>query len=406
MVFLEDVKKEVGRKDKVLSFLGFWLLPHRILRSIFRTERVRNIHSLATVIFTSGSTGDPKGVMLSHANINANIEGLYQVIHVDKKDTIMGVLPFFHSLGYTATLWYPLTTGMSVVYHPNPLDAKGVGQLVEKHQATMLLSTPTFLLGYIRRCTPQEFASLRLVIVGAEKLKERIAGAFEEKFHIIPLEGYGCTELSPVVSLNVPDYKGKDIHQIGTKPGSIGHPLPGEVARIVDPETFDELPAGQEGLLLVKGANVMMGYLDDREATEKVMHDGWYITGDLASMDEDGFITIRDRLSRFSKIGGEMISHLKVEEEIHKALGKRDEHVCAVVSIPDEQKGEALAVLYQGELDLEAVCGYLQQSGLPRLWIPKKSNFYRVEAIPILGSGKLDLKQLKAMALEKAAREG
>ena len=327
MVFLEDIMKEVRLKDKVLSAFGFWLLPHRILRFIYRAERRRNINSTATVIFTSGSTGDPKGVMLSHANINANIEGLYQVLHVQKKDTIMGVLPFFHSLGYTGTLWYPLTTGMSVVFHYNPLDAQTVGELVKKYHATMLLATPTFLLGYIRRCSKEEFASLRLVVVGAEKLKERIRQAFFEKFGITPLEGYGCTELSPVVSLNVPDYLSETIKQIGTKAQTIGHPLPGEAAKIVDPDTFQTLPLGSEGLLLVKGANVMMGYLNDQEATQKVMYDGWYITGDIAEMDEDGFITIKDRLSRFSKIGGEMVPHLKVEEEIHKAIKKKDEQV-------------------------------------------------------------------------------
>lgn len=400
MVSMEEIKKEVTLRDKMISFLGFWFLPHRLLRLLFRVEKGRNINSVATVIFTSGSTGNPKGVMLSHANINANIEGLYQAIHEKKKDTIMGVLPFFHSFGFTATLWYPLTTGMSVIYHSNPLDAKIVGDLVQKHNATILLATPTFLMGYIRRCTREEFGSLRLVVVGAEKLKNRIMQAFYDKFSLMPSEGYGCTELSPVVSLNVPDYESKTLKQIGTKFGTIGHPLTGVAAKIVDPDTFEEVPMGNEGLLLVKGANVMVGYLDDKEATRKVMHNGWYITGDLALMDEDGFIMIKDRLSRFSKIAGEMVPHIKIEEEIHDILNKKDEQVCAVTSVPDEKKGEALAVIYRGDINVDKLYESLKNSDLPRLWIPKRSNFFHVDEIPVLGSGKLNLIKIKSMALE------
>ncbi|MGA1791252.1 MAG: acyl-[ACP]--phospholipid O-acyltransferase [bacterium] len=401
MVSAEGIKKEVKIKDKMLSFLGFWFLPLRLLRFLFRVEKGRNINSVATVIFTSGSTGNPKGVMLSYANINANIEGLYQAIHVKKQDTIMGVLPFFHSFGFTATLWYPLTTGMSVVYHSNPLDAKTVGELTQKHKATILLATPTFLMSYIRRCTKEEFSSLRMVIVGAEKLKSRIAQAFYEKFQLMPREGYGCTELSPVASLNVPDYESETLKQIGTKFGTIGHPLTGVAARIVDPDTFEEVPLGAEGLLLVKGANVMVGYLGDEEATRKVMHNGWYITGDLALMDGDGFIMIKDRLSRFSKIGGEMVPHIRIEEEIHDILNKKDEQVCAVTSVPDEKKGEALAVLCTGDIDVDKLYESLNHSDLPKLWIPKRNNFFHVDEIPLLGSGKLNLTKIKSMASER-----
>ncbi|MFH0924568.1 MAG: acyl-[ACP]--phospholipid O-acyltransferase [bacterium] len=399
MVFAEDLKTMVKLNDKLISLLGFWCLPHRILRFFFRAELARDINSPATVIFTSGSTGEPKGVMLSHANINANIEGFYQVIHAQKKDTILGALPFFHSLGYTGTLWYPLTTGMSVVYHNNPMDAKRIGELCKKYKATLLLATPTFLLSYIRRCTKEEFSSLRLVVVGAEKLKERIRDAFYEKFQIIPLEGYGCTELSPLVSLNIPDFKQKDISQVGNKMGTIGHPIPGEVVKVINADTGEELYPGNEGLLLVKGANVMLGYLNDQEATDEVVKDGWYMTGDIAEMDEDGFVTIKDRLSRFSKIAGEMVSHLKIEEEIHRILEKKDEQVCVVTSVPDEKKGEALAVLYKGNIDINHLYEMLNSVDLPKLWIPKKTAFYRVDEIPILGSGKLDLKQVKKMAM-------
>ncbi|MGA1871183.1 MAG: acyl-[ACP]--phospholipid O-acyltransferase [bacterium] len=407
MTFIEEIKKEVRFTHKVLSLLGFWLLPRWIVRYFFRSEKGKDITSVATIIFTSGSTGDPKGVQLSHANINANIEGLYQVLHVNKQDTIMGVLPFFHSFGFTGTLWYPLTSGMSVVYHYNPVEAKEIGRLVHTHHATMMLATPTFLLSYIRRCTKEQFASLRLMVVGAEKLKDRVREAFYAKFQLMPLEGYGCTELSPVVSLNVPDFEMENMSQTGTKFGTIGHPLPGVAVKIVDPDTYEECAVGSEGLLLVKGANVMLGYLNNKEATDKVIKNGWYITGDLAEMDEDGFVTIKDRLSRFSKIGGEMVPHLKVEEEIHAILNKKDEQVCAVTSVSDEKKGEALAVLYKGDIDIDYLYDALNKSSLPKLWIPKKTAFFQVEEIPILGSGKLDLKKIKERALniiEEACR--
>ncbi|MCP4253692.1 MAG: AMP-binding protein, partial [Candidatus Scalindua sp.] len=353
---------------------------------------------LATVMFSSGSTGEPKGVMLTHKNINSNIEGLYQVFHTQKDDVVMGVVPMFHSFGFTGALWYPLITGMGVVYHNNPLDFKVTGEMIKKHKATLLMATPTFLMGHIRKCSPEQFASLRYVVTGAEKLKDRIAQSFTKKFNITPLEGYGCTELSPVVSVNVPDVIDKEIKQVGNKPGTIGRPLPGITAKVVHTDTFGELQAGEDGLLLIKGPNVMLGYLGDRQNTQDVMHNEWYITGDIATIDDDGFITIKDRLSRFSKIGGEMVPHIKIEEEIHSRLGVSNEQICAVTSVHDERKGESLAVLYKGNIDIQKLCTEMLNSELPKLWLPKQSAYHQVDEISILGSGKLDLKRIKAMA--------
>ncbi|MCH7504798.1 MFS transporter [PVC group bacterium] len=401
MIDMEDFKSEVRPVDRWRACFDMLMCPFFILKRLYmHTPKVTN-DDLATVIFSSGSTGDPKGVMLSHANINSNIEGLYQVFHAEKNDIVLGILPLFHSFGFTGTLWYPLTTGIGVVYHSNPLDFKTIGEIAGKYKTTILMATPTFLMGYIRRCTPEQFRYLRQVVVGAEKLKERIAESFKKRFNIAPLEAYGCTELSPIVSLNIPDVQHGKIHQVGHKPGTIGHPIPGVAVKIVDPDTFEEKAINEEGMLLVKGQNVMQGYLKDDKKTKEVMHDGWYITGDIALVDNDGFITIKDRLSRFSKIAGEMVPHICVEEEIHQALGVTEEQVCVVTSVPDERKGEALAVLYKGDIDIESLWEKLNASELPRLWVPKKEYFYQIEKIPVLGSGKLDLKKIKTLAQEK-----
>jgi len=277
--------------------------------------------------------------------------------------------------------------------------------LAGRYRATILLATPTFLQGYTRRCSPEDFGSLQFVMVGAEKLSERVAIAFEEKFGIRPMEGYGCTEYAPIVSVNVRDFRAAGFYQVGQKRGRIGHPLPGISVRIVDPETYRPLPPGQVGLLLVKGPNVMMGYLNRPDKTAEVLRDGWYVTGDLAMLDADGFLTISDRLSRFSKIGGEMVPHLKVEEALQQLLGATEPAV-AVTGVPDERKGERLVVLHTLHEDkLREVQSGLVASGLPNLWIPRPSSYFRVEKIPLLGTGKLDLRSVREQAFNLAAGE-
>ena len=397
MVFLEDVMRELGVFEKTMAALQAFLLPSWILKLILGMGRTKP-NDLATVIFSPGSTGVPKGVMLSHANILSNLESLEQIFWVTKKDRIMGVLPFFHSFGFTGTLWLPLVAGFGAVYHPNPLDAKTIGELTAKYKATILISTPTFYAAYIRKCSKEEFSSLRFAVVGAEKLRESVARDFKEKFGLDLMEGYGCTEMSPVVSVNVPDFsEGRD-KQKGAKPGTVGHPVPGVAVKVVNPETGEILLSNQEGLLLLKGPNRMMGYLNQSEKTKEALRDSWYVTGDIALVDEDGFIRITDRLSRFSKIGGEMVPHIKIEEAINQMLG---EHTCAIISLPDEQKGEKLVVLHtHPTLKPEEIWAGLSKFNLPNLWIPKKDNFYFIETIPLTGTGKLDLKMTKQLALK------
>jgi acyl-[acyl-carrier-protein]-phospholipid O-acyltransferase/long-chain-fatty-acid--[acyl-carrier-protein] ligase len=378
------------------------LLPRVVLERWVLGLGKHQPDDLLTVVFSSGSTGDPKGVMLTHRNVAANTESVIQAIDPRPKDRLLGILPFFHSFGYTVTFWVPLQVGASVVYHADPRQSRDIGELCRKHACTIFLATPTFLRLCLRRCEPGDFATLRFLWCGAEKLPPSLAQEFQEKLQVLPMEGYGCTELSPVAVVNVPDQDLDGFRQIGNKPGTIGQPLPGVAARVVDPETFAPLPPGQEGLLLIYGANVMAGYLGREQATREVIRDGWYVTGDIAKMDEDGFLTLTDRLSRFSKIGGEMVPHQKVEDEVHAILNTT-ERVCVVTAVPDEGKGERLVVLHVG-IEVTQVWQQLSGKGLPNLWLPRERDFYHVPELPILGTGKVDLKRCKEIALEKAGR--
>jgi acyl-[acyl-carrier-protein]-phospholipid O-acyltransferase/long-chain-fatty-acid--[acyl-carrier-protein] ligase len=290
-----------------------------------------------------------------------------------------------------------------VVFHPNPLDAKTIGELVREYAVTFLLATPTFLQLYLRGCAPEDFGSLRLVMAGAEKLPDRLANAFEDHFGIRPSEGFGCTECAPAVAVNTRDFRSAGFRQVGGKRGKIGHPLPGVCVRIVEVATLEPVALGQPGLLLVRGPNVMRGYLGKPEKTAEVLREGWYNTGDIAKLDEDGFLEITDRLSRFSKIGGEMVPHIKVEEKLHE-LAATTEQTFVVTGVPDEKKGEKLVVLHKLKEDgLKPVLERLGQDGLPNLWKPRAENFLRVESFPLLGTGKLDLRKVKDIATQAAA---
>jgi acyl-[acyl-carrier-protein]-phospholipid O-acyltransferase/long-chain-fatty-acid--[acyl-carrier-protein] ligase len=397
-ILLEDLAASPRMGEKLRSFLMAWTFPVRALEKALGAQAKPALDDLATVIFSSGSTGDPKGVMLTHYNIASNVEQIGQIFSLGKKDRILGVLPLFHSFGFTGTFALPLTLGAGVIYHTSPLDAGAIGELVRKYAVTFLVATPTFLTGYIRRCEPEDFGSLDYVLVGAEKLHERVAQAFEDRFGLRPLEAYGCTECSPAVAVNARDYRAAGFRQIGAKRGKIGHPLPGVSVRIVDPETMKPLGVKEAGLLLVRGPNVMKGYLGRPDKTAEVLHDGWYITGDVAAIDEDGFLAITDRLSRFSKIGGEMVPHLKIEEKLQEIAGVTEQSF-AVAGVPDEKKGERLVVLHTLPADrLKDCIVRMCEVGLPNLWVPRPDAYFRVDALPYLGSGKLDLRRIREIA--------
>jgi acyl-[acyl-carrier-protein]-phospholipid O-acyltransferase / long-chain-fatty-acid--[acyl-carrier-protein] ligase len=345
-------------------------------------------------------------VMLTHYNIMSNIEQVGQTFMLGKGDVLLGVLPFFHSFGFTVTMWLPAVMGVGVAFHPSPLDLVAVSELVRDYRVTFLLATPTFLQAYTRRCLPEDFGSLQYVVVGAEKLPEALALAFEDRFGIRPLEGYGATECSPVVAVNTRDFRAPGFRQVGAKRGRIGHPLPGVSVRIVDPETRERLPVNTPGLMLVHGPNVMKGYLGRPDKTAEVLQDGWYVTGDIATEDEDGFLTITDRLSRFSKIGGEMVPHIKIEEKLQELM-ESPEKQFVVTGVPDGKEGERLVVLHTLEpAAVKPVIEKLAKSDLPNLWIPRTNQFFHIDELPHLGSGKLDLRRVHKIAMEKSPESG
>jgi acyl-[acyl-carrier-protein]-phospholipid O-acyltransferase/long-chain-fatty-acid--[acyl-carrier-protein] ligase len=399
ILWLEDIARTISTGQKLAASLLALCAPARLIERACGQHTPVTMDDLATIIFSSGSTGEPKGVMLSHFNIDANAQGANQVLHLYRDERVLGILPFFHSFGYLV-FWLAMYKNVGMVFHPSPLDVAAIGELVRRHRITFLVTTPTFLQLYQRRCTPEQFSSLRVVLTGAEKLPSRLAQAFEDRFGIEPIEGYGVTECAPVIAVNCPDFRAAGYFQPASRRGTVGQPLPGVSVQIVDPDTFAPLPPDTPGMLLVKGPNVMQGYLGREDLTANAMRGGWYITGDIAMLDDDGFVTITDRLSRFSKIGGEMVPHGRVEEALQQAAGA-DTQVFAVTGIPDEKKGERLAVLHTlDENRIPDILDQLAANGLPNLYIPSRANFVKVEAIPVLGTGKMDLRGLKRIAIE------
>lgn len=411
LIFIEAVAAKPALMEKISAFLAAKLWPVKMLEHwLFENRQSptgsrQSLDDLATVIFSSGSTGEPKGVMLSQFNLLANIDQCGEVICLDDSQRLLGMLPFFHSFGFTVTLCLPVVLGAGVVFHPNPLDGRGIGALVRENNVTVLLATATFLQIYMRTVAPEDFGSLRLIVTGAEKLPVALADAFEERFGIRPHEGYGCTECAPVVAVNTRDYRAAGFFQVGGKHGKIGQPVPGMCVRIADaddPWKGESRPPGEAGMLLVRGPNVMLGYLGQPEKTAEVLRDGWYCTGDLAFLDEDGFLQITGRLNRFSKIGGEMVPHLKIEEKLQELAGAT-ELTFVVMGVPDEKKGERLVVLHRlKDADLQTCLEKFAAYDLPNLWKPKAEAFYRVDNFPMLGTGKLDLRGVKEMAVKLA----
>jgi acyl-[acyl-carrier-protein]-phospholipid O-acyltransferase/long-chain-fatty-acid--[acyl-carrier-protein] ligase len=397
-IYAEDIKESMTSKDRAVALLMALLLPVQLLERAVGSRAGRSGDDLATVIFSSGSEGDPKGVMLTQFNIASNCDGMLRTFPHKPTDALMGILPLFHSFGFTGTLWAPLIGGLNIVFHPNPLEARAVGSLCRKYQGRFLICTATFCQAYIRRCKEDDFKTLKYVITGAEKLPARVREAFAAKFGVEPLEGYGTTECAPVVSFNMPDNFAPGLAEENNRHGTIGKPIASVAVRTINPDTGELLEEDEVGMLQVKGPNIMTGYLGLPEKTAEVLNDGWYTTGDIASISVEGFTRITDRLARFSKIGGEMVPHGKIEEMLHELLGLT-EQALVVTGVPDEMKGERLVVLHTlSEEQVEEGLAKLSESDLPKLWLPRPSSFYRIEEIPILGTGKTDIRAVRDMA--------
>jgi acyl-[acyl-carrier-protein]-phospholipid O-acyltransferase/long-chain-fatty-acid--[acyl-carrier-protein] ligase len=400
---LDKILPQLKRSIVTWMLLGL-LLPGRLIARLLKLPLDGN-HNEAALLFTSGSSGEPKGVVLSHRNVTGNVSQFRVMLDATKEDVMLASLPFFHSFGFTVTLWYPLIQGMPIVTFPNPLESGKIAQLIERHRITVMMATATFLRGYLRKATREQFRSVRLLIVGAEKLPLDLAGTFHERLGPIVYEGYGLTETSPVVSVNLPEPQARNARdevQPSSRAGSVGKLAPGIAAEIRDPETDGKLSLHDSGMLWLRGTNIFEGYLNDRERTAEVLQDDWFKTGDIGRFDEDGFLFIEGRLSRFSKIGGEMVPHESVEHKIVAALElhEESERTIALVGVQDAAKGEALILLSTLDIDLATLRPKLNQLGVPNLWIPKRVR--RIEKIPVLASGKLDLRGCRTLAEEGA----
>ncbi|EAR62242.1 acyl-[ACP]--phospholipid O-acyltransferase [Neptuniibacter caesariensis] len=401
VLFMEDIKASIGKAEALSTLLMVSVLPEFLLKRLLLSAS--DLEDTAAILFSSGSEGAPKGVMLSHRNVMANLKQTADVLNVRDDDCIMATLPLFHAFGLTVTCFMPLIEGMPVVCHPDPTDAPKIGKGVSRYKATLMCATSTFMRLYAKnkRLHPLMFESLRAVVAGAEKLDPNVREDFEQKFHVQVVEGYGSTETTPVASTNLPDSLDTDwwTIQIGNKPGTVGMALPGSTFRIVDPDSLEELPVGEDGLILIGGTQIMQGYLNNPEKTADVVVEmegiRWYKSGDKGHLDEDGFLTIVDRYSRFAKLGGEMVSLTAVESKVRESLGNSEIPLVAV-NLPDAKKGEKIVLLLEAELEPDEVRQILLESEMQPLSIP--SEVYMVSQVPVLGSGKTDFCSARAMA--------
>lgn len=404
VIYMEDLAKQLKKRTLTLNFLRVMLLPAWYLE--WRFVKKVNLDDVATVIFSSGSEGKPKGVELTHLNLMGEIKQCAHALNPGPEDVFLGILPLFHAFGFSISTMMCLVEGIPIATDPDPTDARLVGRVCAQFKVTVMIATGTFLRmwGGSRHVHPLMFAHLRKIYAGAEKIREDVRTLYRSKFKIEIFEGFGCTETTPVAAVNTFDTLMDDFKTVlvGNKPGTVGAPLPGTQFRVVDPDTLEELPLGEDGLLLIGGTQVMKGYLKDPERTEQALAiiDGhrWYKTGDKGHIDEDGFITIVDRYSRFAKLGGEMVSLGAVDFKISENPAFDPiEHFA--VAVPDGSKGEKIALVYCGDPDEDEMKKMLKEVGLPPLMLP--SYVVKVDALPKLGSGKADVQTGKKIAMER-----
>ncbi len=400
LIYFEDLLPKISLADKLYGLVNAYLPPW-ILERELGLDKI-SPDDVLTIIFTSGSTGVPKGVMLTHNNLTANITSFIDFQQLSPDNILLGVLPSFHSMGFSYNMWTIFITHFRCAYHYTPLETREIGKLCQKYQCTLMAGAPTFLRSYVRKCSAEELSSIKTVLVGAERMPVELMDAWERKFGVRPLEAFGCTECAPVVTANrLPTVVAPE-GTILCKEGSIGQALPGVRVEIRDLDSGAVVKPGQVGMMWAKGPNVMKGYLDEPEKTAEALVDGWYCTGDLATLDEDGFVTITGRLSRFSKIGGEMVPHEGIENMISSIIGftPDDPISVSVSSIADPKKGEKLIVLYTELRGWQPsdIVREMRNREQPPIWIPALDAFYQVDQIPVLGTGKLDIQGAKRLA--------
>lgn len=386
MIFLEDIMDGLSPIEKITAALK----SKRSARSIIKSLPESDIEDVVVILFTSGSEKDPKAVQLTHKNIGCNIDDIVEVFNLGESDIFMSILPLFHVFGYTTNFWLPMTVGMTAVTYANPLDYKGIPGMIKTHKATLIAGTPIFFSGYLRESKPGDFESVRLMLAGADKVPDSLRAGFMEKHNKQLLEGYGATETSPVVSVNTPEKN---------KPGSIGPLLPSVQVKIADIETGEAKPAGEEGKILVKGDIVMKGYFDDIEETSLRIEDGWYDTGDMGMLDEEGYLWHRGRLKRFVKIGGEMVSLVKTENVLEHVLPNGVE--CCVVEVPDAVKGARLVAAVTAKVNEKEMIKKMGESLAP-IEIPK--TFIVFPDMPKLGSGKINFREITEKVQKKVQK--
>lgn len=385
-VYVEDLLNEVTLFDKGRAALRASLSAERIIDRFPSSD----IDKTAAILFTTGSEQAPKAVPLTHRNIVANIEALSQIYPFSSNDSMLASLPFFHVFGLTTNLWLPLHFGMTIVSYVNPMDYKTICTIIVEEKPTYLVGTPSFLWSYVHHSQPGDFASLKLIVTGADKCPDTLRQAYQEKHGLNIYEGYGTTETSPIITVNTPDHN---------RPGSVGWVLPNLQIRMEQYDTGEVCKTGEIGKIFVKGESVFSGYFDDFEATTRSFHNGWYDTGDMGYMDEDGFLWHVGRLRRFIKIGGEMVSLIQVEEVLEKLLPP--DTSCCVVEVPDAVKGAKIIAAITRPIDERQVLQEMSKQ-LPTIALPKK--FVIVEDIPKMTSGKTDFKRTTEAVLEMIKR--
>ncbi len=387
MVFIEDIMEQVSVKDKLRAALKSKLPAVLLLKSIHGGDPDDNV----VILFTSGSEKDPKAVQLTHRNIGSNVKDIFKVLKLNDNDIVLGNLPLFHVFGHNVNFWMPIIRGLTSVPYANPLEYQKVVDIIREEKVTLLVGTPIFFMGYLRKSRPGDFKSIRIAVAGADKTPDWLREEYDRVHNITLYEGYGCTETSPVVSLNTEEHQ---------RPGSIGVPFPSVKVRIADMNTGETLPPEKEGKIMVKGDLVMKGYFDDIEETSLRIKDGWYDTGDMGMIDQDGFIWHRGRLKRFVKIGGEMISLVKIETVLIDVLPNDID--CCVVEVPDFLKGAKIVVTVTQKIDEKKVLKKMAEK-LSSIELPKQ--FLVIPDLPKMGSGKVDFRRVTEMVKATLAKD-